>query len=185
MRRSPSVVAPLALFMLVAACSGSPTGEIPNSGGDGGSASPGAGDGSAAPLPSEPAPEDGAAPPDDASIEEDASAAEDAAKGDAGCVPQPQVCPTGWTYTNDGKQHRCSLFFTAPEGTSEYCLYSGMGYLGYSFPLPKGEYKCPTGGRYAPSTVGYCLWEKVAVPPGAVVDCDAAAAGRLEFRWGC
>lgn len=184
MRRS-RIAAPLALLAVLAACSGSPSGEIPDNQGDAGTASPGSGDGSATPLPEGPGGEDAAAPPQDGAADEDATAGDGGPKPDPQCTPQPQVCPTGWTYTNDNKQHRCTLFFTAPAGTKEYCLYSGMGYLGYSFPLPPGEYKCPTGARYAPSTVGYCLWEKVAVPPGAVVDCDAAATGRLEFRWGC
>lgn len=205
--RSPSaicrrLVVPVALVL--AACSGStasdlfgpaPTGPAPTGTS---SSSPSASAPSAptsepapteepaAPPPPEPAPTEEPPPerpsPGDASLVD--AGRPDARDASTTCAPQPSVCPTGWTYSNDGRTHTCSVAFSAPAGARPYCEYSSMGYLGYSFPLTPA-YTCPTGARYAPSTVGYCLWEGIVLPPGTSITCTSVASGSMRFSWPC
>ena len=104
------------------------------------------------------------------------------------CAPMAGVCPAGWTYSSDGSVHRCELTFTPPPGVRPYCLYSGMGYLGFHWQTPPAPpaYTCPPGARYAlavPST-GYCLWEGLTIPAGATIECPVTS-GRMSFRWPC
>lgn len=126
-------------------------------------------------------------PPQDASTplqDADASRPDGSTGRDAACAPMASVCPAGWSYSNDGTRHRCSVGFTPPTGVGAYCAYSDQGYLGYYWPL-QVAHTCAPGARYAPSTVGYCLWEGVSVPTNATVDCSAVSTGKLQFSWPC
>ena len=106
---------------------------------------------------------------------------------DAGpCAPMPSVCPDGWTYEQLAMGHRCSIAFTPPSGVTDYCLYAeSHDTIGYSFPAIEG-FECPEGGRYAPNDTGrgYCVWDRIGFPAGAVTDCDAAA-GTMAYSWSC
>jgi hypothetical protein len=64
-----------------------------------------------------------------------------------------------------------------------------MGYMGFGWDLAGADpsYTCPAGMRYAPNdTIGYCLFEDIVAPAGAMADCDALLSeGRMRFTWTC
>ncbi|UJR84061.1 MopE-related protein [Sandaracinus amylolyticus] len=116
-------------------------------------------------------------------IDDDCDGAPD--DGCGGCRPIAGACPSGWTYSNDGRDHTCSVSFTPPFGVREYCRYSEEGVLGFYWMLAV-PYNCPSGARYAPNAAtGYCLWEGLTLPAGATIDCTSVGSGRMSFRWPC
>ena len=114
---------------------------------------------------------------------------------DHGCPeavgPSTFECPPGSTFWTEGTVAQCRYEdLTLPTAPSlfSYCAYFDMGYLGFGWTLTEApDFACPPGSRYAPNaTIGYCLWQDLEPPPGALATCTALTTEHwLGFQWPC
>ncbi len=98
-------------------------------------------------------------------------------------------CPTGFDFTlNIDAEGFCLAEVPTGPATADIeadCVDFDQGAIGYTFTLVGNEVPtCPEGAAFwHEGDTGGCIWENLALPPGAEAYCDDIGAGIIGYTW--